>query len=203
MLKYGYFTRLTVASRNLSKKVSLSAALSALGVVISPLGFEWLGSRAFPGQHFINVLSGILLGPAWGTLIAIIIGSIRIAWGTGTIFAYPGGIPGAVTVGLAFLVTKRLKPVNLKYAAAFAEPLGTVFIGATISLFIVAPLTGPAVGPAATMLRNLQSLGPVFALLFLWIGWALSSVTGAVIGYVFLTIAGRYGVLEPVIVTHD
>ncbi|MGQ9479577.1 MAG: energy coupling factor transporter S component ThiW [Thermoproteota archaeon] len=182
---------------SLSRKVALSAALSAIGIVVSPLGFEWLGSRAFPGQHFVNVLSGVMLGPVWGSIIAIIIGSVRIALGTGTIFAYPGGIPGAVTVGLAFLLTRRFRSLKLKYAAAFAEPLGTVFIGATVSLFIVAPLIGPAIGPAAKMLSNLQTMGPWLALILLWSGWAVSSVTGALVGYVLLAIAGRYGVLEP------
>jgi energy coupling factor transporter S component ThiW len=51
-----------------TKKIALASLLSALGVVISPLWFEWLGSKAFPGQHFINVLSGVMLGPLWELL---------------------------------------------------------------------------------------------------------------------------------------
>jgi energy coupling factor transporter S component ThiW len=181
---------------NLSKKVALASALSALGIVISPMMFEWLGSRAFPGQHFINVLSGVLLGPLWGAIVAIIIGTVRIALGTGTVFAYPGGIPGAVLVGLFYILLRRLPNPRLRYLAAFAEPIGTVLIGGTIALAVVAPSIGPAVGPAAVMLRNLETLGFWPALLLLWGGWAISSITGAVAGFLFLLAAERYGVIS-------
>ncbi|BAJ51345.1 conserved hypothetical protein [Candidatus Caldarchaeum subterraneum] len=181
---------------NLSKKVALASALSALGIVISPMMFEWLGSRAFPGQHFINVLSGVLLGPLWGAIVAIIIGTVRIALGTGTVFAYPGGIPGAVLVGLFYILLKRLRNPRLRYLAAFAEPIGTVLIGGTIALAVVAPGIGPAVGPAAVMLRNLETLGFWPALLLLWGGWAVSSIIGTVAGFLFLLAAERYGVIS-------
>ncbi|MCS6770226.1 MAG: energy coupling factor transporter S component ThiW, partial [Candidatus Caldarchaeum sp.] len=155
-----------------TKKVALASALSALGIVVSPLMFEWLGSRAFPGQHFINVLSGVMLGPVWGAVVAIIIGTVRISIGTGTIFAYPGGIPGAVLVGLAYMLLSRLTSSRLRYAAALAEPVGTVLIGGTLAISVVAPYVGPAVGPAAVMLRNVEALGFFPALLILWGGWA-------------------------------
>ncbi|MEM0440662.1 MAG: energy coupling factor transporter S component ThiW [Candidatus Caldarchaeum sp.] len=179
-----------------TKKVALASALSALGIVISPLFFEWLGTRAFPGQHFINVLSGVLLGPVWGASVAIIIGTVRIAIGTGTLFAYPGGIPGAVLVGLAYIMLSRVYKSRYKYLAALAEPVGTVFIGGTIALTIVAPHLGPAVGPAATMLRNVETLGFFPALLILWGGWAVSSVIGSLAGLMFLAAAERYGVIS-------
>lgn len=178
-----------------TKKVALASAFSALGVVISPLAFEWLGTRAFPGQHFINVLTGVLLGPLWAALVAAIIGSIRIALGTGTIFAYPGGLPGAIFVGLTYLLFKRLNLGRFSYLAAFAEPVGTVFIGGTIALTVVAPYVGPAIGPAATMLRNVQTLGYLPALFLLWGGWAISSVLGAVAAFAFLIAAEKYGVI--------
>ncbi|MEM2986121.1 MAG: hypothetical protein QXZ71_03595, partial [Candidatus Caldarchaeum sp.] len=55
---------------------------------------------------------------------------------------------------------------------------------------------GPAVGPAAVMLRNLETLGFWPALLLLWGGWAISSITGAVAGFLFLLAAERYGVIS-------
>ncbi|MDW8063843.1 MAG: energy coupling factor transporter S component ThiW [Candidatus Caldarchaeum sp.] len=184
-----------MSAQPLTKKVALASALSALGIVISPLFFEWLGTRAFPGQHFINVLSGVLLGPIWGAVVATIIGSVRIALGTGTIFAYPGGIPGALAVGFVYILLNRLKLTKFRYLAAFAEPLGTVLVGGTIALTFVAPYIGPAIGPAATMLRNVQTMGYFPALLLLWGGWAVSSVIGALTGFAFLVAAERYGVI--------
>lgn len=180
----------------ITKKIALASLLSALGLVISPLWFEWLGSKAFPGQHFINVLSGVLLGPLWGAAVAVIIGSVRIALGMGTVFAYPGGIPGAVLVGLAYMALSRMTNTRARFAAALAEPVGTVLIGGTIALAVVAPYVGPSIGPAATMLKNVQTLGWFPALLILWGGWAISSVTGALAGFIFLTALDKYGVLE-------
>jgi len=180
----------------LTKKVALASMLSALGIVISPIGFEWLGSRAFPGQHFINVLAGVTLGPVWAAVVAAVIGTVRIALGTGTIFAYPGGIPGAFLVGLSYLLLQRITTSRARYAAALAEPLGTVFIGGTLAISLVAPYVGPAVGPAATMLRNVETFGFFQALLILWGGWAISSVIGAFAGFLFLVAAERYGVLK-------
>lgn len=175
--------------------MALASILSALGIVISPLWFEWLGSRAFPGQHLINVLSGVMLGPVWGAVVALIIGTVRMALGTGTIFAYPGGIPGAVLVGLAYMALSRATASRARFAAALAEPLGTVLIGGTLALTVVAPAVGPAIGPAGVMLRNVENLGWFSALLILWGGWAISSVIGAFIGFIFLTALDKYGVL--------
>ncbi|MCS7110428.1 MAG: energy coupling factor transporter S component ThiW [Candidatus Caldarchaeum sp.] len=190
-------------SQPVTKKVALASALSALGIVISPLFFEWLGTRAFPGQHFINVLSGVLLGPVWGAAVATIVGSVRIALGTGTIFAYPGGIPGALAVGLVYILLIRLNLTKFKYLAALAEPLGTVFVGGTIALTVVAPYVGPAIGPAATMLRNVAALGYFPALLLLWGGWAVSSVIGAVAGFGFLVAAEKYGVITKAVAVRN
>lgn len=184
-----------MAVQPVTKKVALASALSALGIVISPLFFEWLGTRAFPGQHFINVLSGVLLGPVWGAVVAVIIGSVRIGIGTGTVFAYPGSVPGVLLVGTVYLLLQHLNLTKLKFFAAFAEPVGTVFIGGTIALTIVAPYIGPTIGPAATMLRNLEALGFIHALFLLWGGWAVSSVIGAAAGFFFLLAAERYGVI--------
>lgn len=184
-----------MAVQSLTKKVALASALSALGIVISPLFFEWLGTRAFPGQHFINVLSGVLLGPVWGAVVAVIIGSVRIAIGTGTVFAYPGGVPGVLLVGIVYLLLQHLNLTRMKFFAAFAEPVGTVFVGGTIALTIVAPYIGPTIGPAAAMLRNVEVLGFIPALFLLWGGWAVSSVIGAAAGFLFLLAAERYGVI--------
>jgi len=151
------------------KQVSLATMLIALGVVISPfLWFPILASKAFPGQHIVNAVAGVLLGPLWAAFIALCIGLIRMSLGIGTIFSMPGGIPGALVVGLFHWLLRRSRVRQLELAA-LTEPIGTIFIGGTLAVYLVAPLV------ARDML-----LIPV------WIGWSLSSVPGAVVGFLIL-----------------
>jgi len=163
------------------KKVSLATILIALGVVLASfLWFPVLDSKAFPGQHLINVVGAVLLGPLWAAFIALCIGLIRMSLGLGTIFSMPGGIPGGVVVGLFYLLLRRYLG---RYAdlAALTEPLGTIFIGGTLAVYIFAPIVG------RTML-----LIPV------WIGWALSSVSGAIIGFVVLEVLRAAGLTQEI-----
>ncbi len=181
----------------LSRKVALAATFSTLGVVLAPFfWFPFLGTKAYPGQHLINSLTGIMLGPWWAALVAIIVGFIRNALGVGTIFAFPGGIPGAIVVGLTYMITSQIKIRYLKYVAALFEPIGTVFIGGTISLFMVAPWAASYLKPAQDMLLRMQELGTFTALLTLWSGWAISSVIGSIIGFMVLIALERFGVLS-------
>lgn len=172
------------------KKLALLSVLSALGVVIAPfLWFPFLTTKAFPGQHMINVISGILLGPLWATAAALFIGIIRNALGTGTVYAFPGGIPGGFIVGLVYWILKRLKRTGkTALIAAFFEPIGTVFVGATLSLYLVAPLIGDV-----RLLSQLEE-GPLVVLLVLWSGWAVSSVLGSIIGFAVLLGLNRIGI---------
>ncbi|MFH7836047.1 MAG: energy coupling factor transporter S component ThiW, partial [Candidatus Aenigmatarchaeota archaeon] len=95
------------------KKLTLSSILSVLALIISPFSwFAWGPTKAFPGQHLVNVIAGIILGPAYAIFIATIVGTIRVMFGIGTLFAYPGGIPGGFIVGLSYkflrkIITKR------------------------------------------------------------------------------------------------
>lgn len=166
------------------KTIELSqiVILSVIGILISPfLWFPFLGTKAFPGQHFINALTGVLLGPLIGISVPLIIGVVRISLGIGTIFAFPGGVPGVITVGLAYQLTKRSGNMAIKALCALAEPIGTVLIGGTLSLFLVAPFIG-----RADLVELVESRGALAALLLFWAGWAASSVPGAVAGYVAL-----------------
>jgi energy coupling factor transporter S component ThiW len=160
------------------RKLVTAGVLSALGVVISPLlSFPILAFKVYPGQHMINAISGVLLGPWWAALISIIVGTMRIAIGTGTIFAYPGGIPGALVVGFFSWLFRRLRV--RKELAALSEPLGTVFIGGTIATLIVAPMVGRSILLKAT-----------------WVTWAMSSVPGSIAGYLILEGLRRIGIEE-------
>ncbi len=179
-------------SKKLTLKLAVTGCFTALGVVIASLfHFIFLGTKAFPGQHFINVLTGVIIGPFWGALTSILIGVIRNLLGLGTIFAFPGGIPGALIVGLAYKITKRLKKQRFRYIAAFFEPLGTVVIGATISLFVIAPMIG-----WRPLLSLVEKSGWFPALLTLWFGWSISSITGCITGYFTLLILDKSGVLN-------
>ncbi len=159
--------------------LSLAATLTAIGVALSPfVSFPFLGTRATPVQHFVNALAGVLIGPWWAAIVAILIGLIRNTLGVGTIFAFPGGIPGALAVGLAYRFTKRFQNRLSHFAAALFEPIGTVFVGATVSLLVIAPLVG-----FKPLLATIDQFGVTVALLTLWGGWALNSVSGCVLGY--------------------
>ena len=140
-------------------QIALAGLLIASGVLLSAISIPFGPTRCFPFQHSVNVISGILLGPWWGGGIAAVISVIRVSMGTGTIFAFPGSIPGAVAVGLAYRMTN-------KDWAAFAEPIGTGPAGATLS----ALLLGPAVGQTA-------------GLWVLWGAFLVSSIPGAIIGF--------------------
>ena len=161
------------------RQVSLAAVLIALGVVISPfLWFPILASKAYPGQHMINALAGVLLGPLWASFVAFCIGLIRMSLGIGTIFSMPGGIPGALVVGFFqwWLRRSRIASVEL---AAFSEPIGTIFIGGTLAVYLVAPMVG----------RNM-------VLIPVWIGWSLSCIPGAIMGFVILKSLKAVGVTK-------
>ncbi len=131
----------------------------ALGVVASGIHIPVGPVKVFPFQHALNVLSGILIGPWYGTLAAFLTGVLRIMLGTGTIFALLGGIPGVVVVGCFYHYWQKSDWVGL------LEPVGTGPIGATLSAYIVAPL-----------------VGRVGTLLFFQSAFLLSSIPGSIIG---------------------
>lgn len=174
-----------------AKKIALLAAFTALGVAIAPFAwFQFFTTKANPTQHLINALTGVILGPWLGALAAIFIGTIRYMLGIGTLYAFPGGIPGAVVVGLAYLLTRRSGNRLIKYSAALLEPIGTVLIGGTLSVLMVAPIIGD-VG----LLEALKGKGVLEFLPVFWAGWAASSVPGAIAGYLILLALDRIGVM--------
>lgn len=164
------------------KKIVLSALFTALAVAIAPwLWFPVLGSKAYPGQHLVNAMTGVLLGPWWASLVAIFTGVIRMTLGVGTIYSMPGGIPGALIVGFFYDLLKRTKLKGKAEIAALLEPIGTVLMGGTIALYIVAPI-----------INDLRTMAK--PLLILWTGWAISSVPGSILGFIILQILKKANV---------
>lgn len=174
------------------KKLAMLIVFSALGVAISPLTwFEFMGTKAYPAQHMINAILGVLLGPLWAAAAATIIGVIRNIIGTGTVYAFPGGIPGGIIVGIAYWILKKRE--KARFMAALTEPIGTILIGVPLSLFLVAPWMGPQ-GYSARLLELTENQGPALAFLILSAGWALSCVSGSILGFVILLGLRRVGI---------
>lgn len=156
-----------------TKRIALAAVLITVTVVLSPIYFPVGSSKCQPFQHMVNGVAGVLLGPWYAAAMALITGIIRNMLGVGSLHAFPGGIPGALVVGLTYRYVKRTD------YAALSEPLGTVVIGATISALIVAPY-----------------LGKPFTIAFWWIAFAASSVPGAILGFIVLKSLSATGVTK-------
>jgi len=154
------------------KKVVLTALFAALAVLLSGVHFPVGPTKVFPFQHTVNALAGILIGPWYGALAALIAGIIRNAIGTGTIFAFPGGIPGVILVGLTYQWVR-------KDWAALMEPLGTGGIGVFVIVLILGPL-----------------MGKPFAFVLFFTAFMASSIPGSIIGYFLLKTLRKAKVIE-------
>ncbi len=173
------------------KKLALIIVFSALGVVLST--FTWFvvfGTKANPTQHMINAILGVLVGPFWAAVAAILVGTIRNTLGIGTLYAFPGGIPGGLVVGATYWLFKRFKlSERVRLASALTEPIGTLLVGAPIGLFLFASWL------ATESLQNLMAQqGPLLAFLIFAAGWALSCIPGSIIGFIILLILKRIGI---------
>ncbi len=156
-----------------TRKLVLTGIFAALPVVLSfvPGAIPAAGARLLPWQHMTNAIAGVMVGPWYAALAATIAAILRNYLGVGTLLAFPGGIPGALLVGFAYMIWRRPW-------VGLLEPLATGFIGATVGALLVAPaLMGRAI-PLATLL-------PAFL---------ASSVPGAILGVVILRALARAGV---------
>ena len=125
-------------NKTLFKKALAAGLLAGAGVALSFVSIPVGPVRCFPFQHSINVVAGILLGPLWAVGAAFTTSLIRNIMGTGSLFAFPGSMFGALTVGIA---ARFLHGRHKLYSAA-AEPFGTGIIGAWVSALLAAPVTG-------------------------------------------------------------
>jgi energy coupling factor transporter S component ThiW len=166
-----------------SAKIALTAFLIALGVALSfyPGSIPAGPTKVLPYQHMINGIAGIILGPWYAVLIALSIGVLRFSFGIGTIFAFTGGIPGALVVGLTYHYIIK------KDFVALTEPIGTG-IGALLSALIVQPLLNITASPP---FLGLTEQWQIFLALF----W-FSSIPGAIIGFVVVVALRRRGIIQ-------
>ena len=155
-----------------TRKIARAIILVAMGVAISPFTSIPIGiAKINPAQHFVNVVAAILLGPWWATGIALIIGILRNALGTGTLLAFPGGMIGAFLAGLAYRYSRNI------YLGALGEIIGTGLLGAMASALIVAPVL----------------MGKAMALGALIIAFSGSTIAGSILGLLGLKLLERAG----------
>jgi len=134
---------------------AIATALSYLSVPVGP-------TRVFPFQATVNAVAGVLLGPWYAAGAALVTACLRNSLHTGTVFAFPGSVFGALTVGYGYRLWKN-------DAAAFFEPIGTALIGATVAWWLFQGFIGSH--------RTLVWFVGAFA---------IPSVTGCVLGYLVL-----------------
>lgn len=157
-----------------TSKMTLTAMLIAIGTLTShmfyiPIGF----TKVFPMQHFINVLSAVLLGPGYAILQALSVSILRNMMGTGSLFAFPGSMIGAFLAAYLFKKTRKIS------MALFGEIIGTGILG------------GMACYPIATLL-----LGQKAALFGFIPAFTFSSLAGSLIGFVLLKVMIKHSVLN-------
>ncbi|MFX0002886.1 MAG: energy coupling factor transporter S component ThiW [Promethearchaeota archaeon] len=159
---------------NITKRVATTAIFIGVGIVLAlfnPFGFVELlgGPRIFPMAHFINGMTGVLIGLSFACTTSLGIAIFRYPLGIGSIHAFHGGISGAFVVGITAYILRKKSPNYVEYAA-LTEPIGTVFIAATIANFI-SPIT-----------------------LFYWWGlFAAASIPGCILGFLMLKLLKHQG----------
>ena len=163
------------------RKVALLVTMSGLTIALSPIHIPIGPTKAFPWQHMTNVILGVTLGPLWAGAAALLIGLVRMMLGLGTIFSIPGGVPGAILVGLGAVALRRAGR-SPEYAA-FLEPVGTAVIGFLLALYIFAPLVGKYEAWLAA------------GLLPIWLVWAASTGVGTLAGFGALRLLRRSGLI--------
>ncbi|RYL88963.1 energy coupling factor transporter S component ThiW [Sporolactobacillus sp. THM7-4] len=155
-------------------KLTVSAMFAAIGTLAGNLLYIPVGAtKIFPIQHVINVLSAVLLGPVYAVGNAFAISLLRNLLGTGSIFAFPGSMIGALLAGLLYIWTKKV------IFAVLGEIIGTGVIGGLVSF------------PIARFI-----LGQNVAATFFVVPFLLATTCGSLIAYVLLKVLATSPRLE-------
>lgn len=156
-----------------TKKLVAAAMLTAVGVALSAFSIPIGASKCFPIQHLINVVAGVVLGPAYAVLAAFCTSLIRNILGTGSLLAFPGSMIGALLAGLVYSKTNQL------YAACIGEVFGTGILGGMLSY------------PIASLLMGKEAALFTYVLPFL-----ISTAGGSIIAAVLLYSMKKTGTLD-------
>lgn len=157
-----------------TKQLSRAVILTALAVALSPFFIPVGIAKCFPAQHMVNVIAGVLLGPAYAVGIAFSAAVIRNLLGLGTLLAFPGGMIGAFLAGWAYRWYRN------SYAAGLGEIIGTGIFGSLISVWIVGPLF----------------MGKTMAVAALMIAFGISTLGGTIIALAALHLLRKAGIWE-------
>ena len=156
------------------RNLTITAFLIAINVVLSSLIVIPLGPiKAAPVQHFINVLCAVFVGPWYGLAQALISSILRISFGTGSPFAFPGSMIGVLLSSLFYMYRKHI------FMASVGEVLGTGVIGSLMCI------------PLAWFMGMED-----FFVKPLMIAFMVSSVIGSLISYIILIVLKRRGLLD-------
>ncbi len=147
-----------------TKKLVTTALIIAMGVVSNSLFVIPIGlAKVAPMQHLLNVLTAVWLGPGYAVLQAFGVSVLRNLLGTGTIFAFPGSMIGAVCAGLFYARTQKIG------YAALGEWAGTGILGSLVSTLLAQFI----IGKTAVLMLFLPS-------------FAISAAVGAGLAYVII-----------------
>jgi energy coupling factor transporter S component ThiW len=149
---------------NNTQKVVGSGLLVAIGVLLGSNFYIPIGvAKAFPIQHLINVIAAVVFGPAYAVMSAFAISLLRNLMGTGSLLAFPGSMIGAFLAGILYQKTQH------HLAACLGEIIGTGILGSLMAY------------PIAKWFLGMDKGAFYFVIPF-----AMSSVVGAVLGFVLL-----------------
>ena len=155
------------------KKLAVAAMLVAIGFALSTFSIPIGASKCFPIQHMINVICGVILGPAYGVLTAFCISVLRNLAGTGSLLAFPGSMVGAFLGGILYRYTRK------RIFAYAGEVVGTALLGGMLCY------------PVATLL-----MGKEAALFAYVIPFGISTLGGTCIAVVLLEALYRSGAMQ-------
>lgn len=170
-------------------KLAIAGVLIALGAVLSgTFSFPIGATKCAPFQHMVNVLAGVILGPWYAVGMAFITSLLRIANGTGTLFAFPGSMIGALCSGLAFRYILNKKPIEVRIpVAVIGEVFGTGIIGAMATYPIAVFILG---NTDTTLYANI-------------IPFLVSTAVGSVIAAILVFALAKTGVINQFIKTKE
>ena len=117
------------------KKLTISAMLVAVAVILSSFSIPIGASRCFPIQHMVNVIA-VFLGPVYGVSMAFCTALIRNLLGTGSLLAFPGSMVGAFISAMVFKYTKS------RIGAYIGEVFGTGILGGMLCYPIASMMMG-------------------------------------------------------------
>lgn len=159
-----------LGSRRTVRKMALAGVLTALSFATSSVVV--LPNMA-PFQHFFNVITAVLLGPWYAIAVAFLTGSLRMILAGRPILAIVGAVIGAGLAGFLYRWTGKYS------AAVIGEVIGTGVISAIVAV------------PLMNVLYHAHVPS-----LFFYIPFFMPAATfGAVLGYLFLKVTQKTGLL--------